>query len=98
MEVASGGYANVSQGTYEGRRVAIKVVRVYITSDLDLILSVSLLLRCHDYMGEYVTEILPRGGSLEAPPASEHLTTDWGDSEQPAFRDGFDMDGEWEYQ
>jgi len=42
MEVASGGYANVSQGTYEGRRVAIKVVRVYITSDLDLILSVSL--------------------------------------------------------
>jgi len=44
MEVASGGYANVSQGTYKGRRVAIKVVRVYITSDLDLILSVSLLL------------------------------------------------------
>jgi len=43
MEVASGGYANVSQGTYEGHRVAIKVVRVYITSDLDLILSVSLL-------------------------------------------------------
>ena len=42
-EVASGGYANVSQGMYEGRRVAIKVVRVYITSDLDLILSVSLL-------------------------------------------------------
>jgi len=42
-EVASGGYANVSQGTYKGRRVAIKVVRVYITSDLDLILSVSLL-------------------------------------------------------
>jgi len=43
MEVASGGYANVSQGTYEGRQVAIKVVRVYITSDLDLILSVSLM-------------------------------------------------------
>ena len=43
MEVASGGYANVSQGTYNGRQVAIKVVRVYITSDLDVILSVSLL-------------------------------------------------------
>jgi len=43
-EVTSGGYADVSQGTYEGRRVAIKVVRLYITSDLDVILSVSLLL------------------------------------------------------
>jgi len=43
MEVTSGGYANVSQGTYEGRPVAIKVVRVYNTNDLDLIVSVSLL-------------------------------------------------------
>ena len=42
-EVASGGYADVSQGVYGGRRVAIKVVRVYITSDMDVILSVSVL-------------------------------------------------------
>ena len=41
VEVEYGGYANVSQGTYEGRQVAIKVVRVYIISDLDVILSVS---------------------------------------------------------
>jgi len=41
IEVTSGGCANVSQGVYEGRRVAIKVVRVYITSDLDVIISVS---------------------------------------------------------
>ena len=41
IEVEFGGYANVSQGTYEGRQVAVKVVRVYITSDLDIILSVS---------------------------------------------------------
>jgi hypothetical protein len=44
VEVERGGFANVSQGTYKGRRVAIKVVRVYITSDLDAILSVSLIL------------------------------------------------------
>ena len=44
VEVECGGYANVSQGTYEGRQVAIKVVRVYIISDLDVILSVSPLL------------------------------------------------------
>ena len=43
VEVESGGFADVSQGTYEGRRVAIKVVRAYITSDLDLIRSVRTL-------------------------------------------------------
>ena len=41
VEVESGGFADVSQGTYGGRRVAIKVVRAYVTSDLDLIRSVS---------------------------------------------------------
>ena len=43
VEVESGGFANVSRSTYKGRLVAVKVVRVYITSDLDVILSVSLL-------------------------------------------------------
>ena len=43
VQVESGGFADVSRGTYEGRRVAIKVVRAYITSDLDLIRSVSVL-------------------------------------------------------
>jgi len=43
VEVESGGFANVSRSTYEGRWVAVKVVRVYVTSDLDVILSVSLL-------------------------------------------------------
>jgi hypothetical protein len=42
VEVECGGFADVSQGIYRGRRVAIKVVRVYITSDLDVIRSVSL--------------------------------------------------------
>ena len=41
VEVESGGFADVSQGTYKGRRVAIKVVRAYVTSDLDVIRSVS---------------------------------------------------------
>jgi len=42
-EVESGGYANISQGTYKGCRVAIKILRVYTTSDLDVIRSVSVL-------------------------------------------------------
>ena len=41
VEVESGGFADVSRGTYEGRQVAIKVVRAYITDNLDVIRSVS---------------------------------------------------------
>jgi len=41
VEVECGGFANVLRSTYKGRRVAVKVVRMYITSDLDVILSVS---------------------------------------------------------
>ena len=46
VEVERGGIANVSQGTYRGRRVAIKVVRVCLMDDLDVILSVSPSLTC----------------------------------------------------
>jgi len=41
VEVECGGFANVSQGTYGGRQVAIKVVRAYVTDNLDAIRSVS---------------------------------------------------------
>jgi len=43
VEVECGGFADVSQGMYKGRQLAIKVVRAYITSDLDVIRSVSIL-------------------------------------------------------
>ncbi|KAF9643694.1 kinase-like protein [Thelephora ganbajun] len=39
VEVECGGSANVSQSTYKGHRVAVKIFRVYITSDIDVILS-----------------------------------------------------------
>ena len=42
-EVKYGGFADVSPGLYKGRRVAIKAVRVYVTSDLDVIRGVSVL-------------------------------------------------------
>jgi hypothetical protein len=42
VEAERGGVANISQGTYKGHRVAIKVVRVCLKDDLDVILSVSL--------------------------------------------------------
>jgi hypothetical protein len=49
VEVARGGFSSVSQGTYQGRRVAIKVVHVSITSDLNVILSVSPILPAPSY-------------------------------------------------
>jgi len=41
VEIECGGFTNMLQSTYQGCRVALKVVRMYITSDLDVILSVS---------------------------------------------------------
>ena len=46
VEVECGGFADVSRGTYEGRQVAIKVVRVFIECDLDVIRSVSVFFAC----------------------------------------------------
>ena len=37
----SGGYADVWMGEHQGRKVAVKVLRVYSTSDLDKITNVS---------------------------------------------------------
>ena len=48
VEVERGGFANISQGTHKGRRVAIKVVRVCLIDDPDVILSVSLQLVSSD--------------------------------------------------
>jgi len=73
VKVASGGFADVSQGIYQGRRVAIKVVRMYV-SDLDAIRSVSVSLRDYTNPDKLVAGILPGGGRLEAPPASQYPT------------------------
>ena len=81
VEVERGGFADVSRGTYQGRQVAIKVVRVYITSDLDIILSVSLLFHLHHCtcVDEWISEVLPGGSRLETSPASKRLTAAWSD-------------------
>jgi len=99
VEIECGGFANVSQSMYQGRRVALKVVRVYITSDLEVILSVSIAyLHCHTRSNEWIAEILSRGRRLETPLASQHLAAPWSDSERTPVRSGFRMDGKWKYQ
>jgi hypothetical protein len=80
VEVKRGGFANVSQGTYKGHRVAIKVVRVCLMDDLDVILSVSLQ-PASRHLYEWIAELLPRGSCLEAPPASKCPTIAWSDGE-----------------
>ena len=98
VEVESGGFADISRGTYQGLQVAIKVVRTYVTSDLDTIRSVSILPAHYTRLDKPVAEVLPRGGRLEAPPASQHLTTAWGDVERIQVCSRFRVDGEWEHQ
>ena len=41
VEVQCGGFADISRGMYDGRQIAIKVVRAYVTDDLDVIRRVS---------------------------------------------------------
>ena len=80
VEVECGGFANVSQSMYEGRRVAVKAVRVYVTSDLNVILSVSLLPVPLHMSERTMTEILSGGCCLETPPASKYLAAPWSDN------------------
>ena len=44
VEAAYGGSATIWQSMYKGVRVAVKVIRMTLTSDMDDLLSVSLLL------------------------------------------------------
>ena len=98
IEVESGGFADVSQSTYQGRRVALKVVRVYITSDLEVILGVNFSspLR-HTWLNEWTTEILSRGCCLETPLASKHRPAPRSDGERTPVCFGLRVDGEWEH-
>ena len=51
VEVAWGGSATVWKSVYKGVRVAVKVIRITLSSNLDEVLSVSLLLApSHPYV------------------------------------------------
>jgi len=78
VKVTSGGFTDISRGTYKGFQVAIKVVRMYI-SDLDAIRSVSVSLHYYKSLNKPVAGILPGGSRLEAPPPSQYPTTAWSD-------------------
>jgi len=69
-----GGFADVFQGKYRGRQVAIKVMRVYVSGDRGLDRSVGVsfnALHGKPALTAPPTEVLQRGHRLEAPAAHE---------------------------
>jgi hypothetical protein len=48
-------------------------------------------------MNERIAELLQRGSSLEAPPASQHLTAARSDGNRTPVRNDLRMDGEWQH-
>jgi len=97
IKVASGGFSDISQGKYQGRRVAIKVVRIYVR-DLDAIRSVSISLHYCTILDELVAGILPGGSRLEASPSSQHPTTAWSDINRTPICSRLRVDGERNHQ
>lgn len=67
---------SVFRGEYKGRPVAIKVLRLYLTSDVDKCLKASAL--AHPVVeilaDTRIPGIFPRSGHMEASPASKHPT------------------------
>ena len=76
IEEYDGGYANVFRGEWEGRAVAVKILRLHLTSDLDKCSSVSISTSdIADIPTDTgIPEILSRSRRMEASPTSEHLT------------------------
>jgi len=94
-----GGFGDVWKGEYNGRDVAVKVVRTYSNSDLQKILGVSCL-RCFACMftDEHCVEVLQGSCDLEDPPASEHPAPGRSDNVREPVRNGVGLDGVWEHQ
>ena len=102
--LCSGGYADVWVGEYQGRKVAVKVLRVYSTSDFNKITSVShhprlvksAYPKADDRCGH--VDFLQGSCDVEDPPPSECALAVGSDDGGKALRDGFRMDGQWEYR
>jgi len=73
-EEYDGGHANIFKGEHKGRAVAIKVLRLYLTSDFDKHFRVSMLTTCTagTPIDTRILDVLPRSRRMEAPPAPEH--------------------------
>ena len=85
-------------GNYRGRRVAAKVLRVYLTSDLNKIRRVGHFKREFRPTEHDHAEVLQGGDKVEGPQPSKRLTTPGSYHGRETIRDGVRMDGKWEHQ
>ena len=97
-----GGFADVWKGEHLGRSVAVKVLRVYATSDIETIARVSS--QNFPKMARWSTDAVPllevlQGGRVMERSSPSKCAPFFGcyNGERPTCND-FRMDGEWQYQ
>ena len=90
-----GGHANIFRGKHKDRPVAIKIVRLYFTSDFDKRFSVSIPAPriAGDPIDTGVPGILPRSCGVEASPTPTHLTAAGCEYRTAPARHDIRMDG-----
>ena len=96
-----GGFADVWKGEHQGRQVAVKVLRVYSTSDFEKITGVgsyNLSKVRVDQLMLTIVEVLQGGCDLEGPPPQKRSATVGSDNESSPLRDGIGVDEKWEHQ
>jgi len=100
----SGGYADVWMGEHRGCKVAVKVLRVYSTSDFNKIISVShrprlgksFYRRSDDRCDR--TDVLQGSCNMEGPLPSKCTSAVGSDDGGEALCNGLRMDGQWKRQ
>ena len=91
-------------GEHQGRKVAVKVLKVYSTSNFNEITSVghhprfarSAYRRADDRCGR--ADVLQGSHNVEEPLPSERAPAVGGDNGEKAVCNGLRVDGQWEYQ
>ena len=88
-------------GKYRGYRVAVKVLRVYSTSNFASIMNVSSTgcrKTCFDQLVATVVGILQGGCDMERSSPSKYIATGGSDDERKPLCNGIRVDGAWEHQ
>lgn len=92
--LCNGGFADVWKGRRNGREVAVKVLRVYLTSDLERIRKVGFpRLACVNGLTVFREAILQGGYDVEKPSSSERVAAVGSDGERGSACDDIGMDG-----
>ena len=98
----SGGYADVWKGEHKGSTVAVKVLRIYATADLDKIMGVGCSLRFSNRTYRVAdcdsVGFLQRSDNVEKSQPSKRTLVVGCNNERQGSRNGIRMDVQWEYK